>query len=485
MDKYRKVEKPKDAIVKDDDEIRVTAMGSISAYVVRAAKVFNELEKPQVVIKATGNALTKAVTLAEVVKRRFKGLHQITELNSTEIVDEYEPLEEGLDKVTDTRTVSVIEIKLSKEPLDTSDKGYQAPLEESLVKEFDPEQMAKPRGRGRGAGKGKGKGKGKDGPPSAAKPSNVRMLKAGKPRLYTVSVALPASIIENAQSGELKAVLVGQVARALTIFSVDEVVLYEDRSDATPSRDSEGLSRGLAFFVRNLQHLEMPQYLRRQLLPVHGDLRWVGLLSPLDAPHHLRRYERLIYREGAVLPAEKCPKPPEGEEGCWVNCGLEEPVWVAGEAIPSGVRVTVQLDQEATEGEQRRGRAVAPEEPRTKLGLYWGYQVRIAASLRAVFDECPFEGGYDFSIGTSERGEPKGMAGLPKFQHLLLAFGGLGGLEEAVDDELSGYPAGTDAASLFNRYVNICPRQTSRTIRTEEALLIALAALSPHLGKSG
>merc|ERR1719464_1992085 len=114
MDKYRRVEKVKETTVKDDDEIRVTAMGSVSAYVSRAATVFKELESEQVVVKATGNALTKAVTLAEVIKRRFKGLHQITTLGSTEIVDEYEPLEEGLDKVTDTRTVSVIEIRLSK-----------------------------------------------------------------------------------------------------------------------------------------------------------------------------------------------------------------------------------------------------------------------------------------------------------------------------------------------------------------------------------
>merc|ERR1711868_287969 len=82
-------------------------------------------------------------------------------LGSQEIVDEYEPLEEGLDKVTDTRNVSIIEITLSKEPLDTSDKGYQAPIDESLVKEIDPEDIGKPRGRGRGRGKGRGKGKSK------------------------------------------------------------------------------------------------------------------------------------------------------------------------------------------------------------------------------------------------------------------------------------------------------------------------------------
>eukprot|EP00930_Biecheleria_cincta_P014665 TRINITY_DN1251_c0_g4_i1.p1 TRINITY_DN1251_c0_g4~~TRINITY_DN1251_c0_g4_i1.p1 ORF type:complete len:320 (-),score=93.67 TRINITY_DN1251_c0_g4_i1:16-975(-) len=162
MDKYRKVYKPKEDVPKSDEEIRVTAAGSVSAYVSRAATVFNELNKPRVVVQATGNALTKAVTAAEVIKRRFKGLHQITELKTVELQDEYEPLEEGLDKVIDTRSVPVIEIKLSKEPLDTSDKGYQPPLDESQVTEYDAEEMARGRGRGRGGGsKGRGRGKGK------------------------------------------------------------------------------------------------------------------------------------------------------------------------------------------------------------------------------------------------------------------------------------------------------------------------------------
>ena len=47
-----------------------------------------------------------------------------------------------------------------------------------------------------------------------------RVRKTGRKR--TLSVALPASIVENAQGGELKALLVGQVARALTIYGVDE-----------------------------------------------------------------------------------------------------------------------------------------------------------------------------------------------------------------------------------------------------------------------
>jgi len=176
MDKYRKVVKPKETQEgKSEEEIRLSATGSISSYVTRAAKVYNELEKPKVVIQATGNALTKAVQTAEVIKRRFKGLHQITKLENHEIVDVFEPLEEGLDTVTETRSVPYIEITLSKEPLDTSDKGYQPPIDESLVTDFDPEKMKSPRGgggrggrgkktTGRGDSEAKGKGLGKEAP---------------------------------------------------------------------------------------------------------------------------------------------------------------------------------------------------------------------------------------------------------------------------------------------------------------------------------
>eukprot|EP00438_Fugacium_kawagutii_P015504 Skav201352 [mRNA] locus=scaffold2643:75342:92343:+ [translate_table: standard] len=62
--------------------------------------------------------------------------------------------------------------------------------------------------------------------PSTSSPNLNKVKRPRKSgRHSTVSVALPASIVENAQGGELKAVLVGQVARALTIYGVDEVRL--------------------------------------------------------------------------------------------------------------------------------------------------------------------------------------------------------------------------------------------------------------------
>ena len=50
-----------------------------------------------------GNSLSKVITAAEIFKRRFKGRRQVSNLDSTEIIAEYEPFEEGLDKIVETR----------------------------------------------------------------------------------------------------------------------------------------------------------------------------------------------------------------------------------------------------------------------------------------------------------------------------------------------------------------------------------------------
>ena len=177
---------------------------------------------------------------------------------------------------------------------------------------------------------------------------------------------------------------------------------------------------------------------------------------------------------------------------------------------------------------------VLPTQPLKKSGLYWGYSVRVAPDLPAALESCPWEvssllaallspeliaavpplthrarclvcfsaallygswltaqpfaelpaalqGGYDLKLGTSERGtvQPAAELDLPAFKHACLAIGGPEGLEHAM-------PEGQQAqvASLFHRWLNTCPHQGSRTIRTEEAILISLAYLQPALAAS-
>ena len=48
-------------------------------------------------------------------------------------------------------------------------------------------------------------------------------------RSYTISLALPGSIIDNAQSAELRTYLAGQIARAAAVFNIDEVVVFNEQ----------------------------------------------------------------------------------------------------------------------------------------------------------------------------------------------------------------------------------------------------------------
>ena len=189
-------------------------------------------------------------------------------------------------------------------------------------------------------------------------------------RRPTVSIAVPGSVVSNAQTRELQTQLAGQIARAAAVFRVDEIVVYDDglgtelnaysnyrrgpstttsaaRSRPPPppppptappgdgdeaAKDGGGGDGGEeaerptprrerprpsadphAFLARILQYVECPQYLRKRLFPMHPDLQFAGLLPPLDAPHHLRRGDVSCYREGVVV--VDVSKPPSADGG--------------------------------------------------------------------------------------------------------------------------------------------------------------------------
>jgi len=149
-----------------------------------------------------------------------------------------------------------------------------------------------------------------------------------KPRFSTLSIAIPGSILSYCQTKELKTQMVGQIARAATIYHVDEIVVFDDKlskqhstrsdredteSNSSPPRRS---SDPHSFMARLLQYCECPQYLRRALFPMHPDLQFAGLLAPIDAPHHVRAYDKSRFREGVVLDKQG------SGGGSLVNCGI-------------------------------------------------------------------------------------------------------------------------------------------------------------------
>lgn len=294
--------------------------------------------------------------------------------------------------------------------------------------------------------------------------------KESKGRSYTLSVALPGSVMDNAQSPELRTYLAGQIARACGVFCVDEVVIFDELREDVKSVEGEfrGIGKrgqGCVQLARILQYLECPQYLRKSFFPKHHDLQFAGLLNPLDSPHHMRIDEEVEFREGVVL--NRLTKPGKGS---FVNCGMRKEVQI-DKKLQAGLRVTVHLNNSQNkESKVHKGVVVAPHLPRTEGGLYWGYSVRLASCLSAVFTECPYTDGYDLTIGTSEKGKNTDHVTLSPFKHMLVVFGGLQGLEASVDaDENLNV---TDPSVLFDLYLNTCPGQGSRTIRTDRKSVV-------------
>jgi hypothetical protein len=318
-----------------------------------------------------------------------------------------------------------------------------------------------------------------------------------KPRLYTVSIAVPGSVITNAQTQELRTYLVGQIARAAAVYHVDEIIVFDDklakeikpfyrnkgfhnrRPQSQPSEENGNDTTGKeetslqkqepssryqseeqlstdphVFMARVLQYCDCPQYLRRNFFPMHPDLQFAGLLPPLDAPHHVRAEDRCCYREGIVL--EKT-----GNVGSLVNCGIRNKFVEIDRVLSPGIRCTVKLDPAVygTPAKCIKGVVVSPSEPREKDGTYWGFTTRFASSFNAIFDESPYDGGYDFKIGTSERGDVTVddhdfNRNFPKagFRHALIVFGGVAGIEECINADETIAVSGEKSKTLFDMW---------------------------------
>ncbi|CAK7326998.1 unnamed protein product [Dovyalis caffra] len=249
----------------------------------------------------------------------------------------------------------------------------------------------------------------------------------------TVSIAVSGSIINNAQSLELATRLAGQIARAATIFRIDEVsilvftdltvVVFDNKSGyekedptVTAYNNSDENESGSAFF---------------------------GMLPPLDAPHHLRKHEWAPFREEPTFDVsynntvgvtlnEKVPN--SGET--LVDVGLSKNVAI-NQVLEPGIRVTVAMGTNRNLEADSPRQVVSLSKPREEAGMYWGYRVRYASNINSVFKDCPYKGGYDHLIGTSEHGLiiSSSELSLPTFRHLLVAFGGLAGLEEGIEED--------------------------------------------------
>jgi predicted SPOUT superfamily RNA methylase MTH1 len=211
--------------------------------------------------------------------------------------------------------------------------------------------------------------------------------------------------------------------------------------------------------------METPQHLRKHLIRMNPDLRFVGILPPLRTPNHpvsarladLRVGE---IREGVVTDASS--------EISRVDVGVGSLVEVPVR-LHRGSRVSVQIKRTAP-------KIAAELVDRSRIDIYWGFRVTLKNLPlgRLIQESKP-----DVVIATSRLGErvdtvlDQLRTSIMGASSVLLAFGSSKrGLHEIIAQE------GMKLNTLATYTVNFVPYQGTQTVRTEEAVYSALAFLN-------
>ncbi|MDX1612075.1 MAG: putative RNA uridine N3 methyltransferase, partial [Candidatus Thermoplasmatota archaeon] len=219
------------------------------------------------------------------------------------------------------------------------------------------------------------------------------------------SLIVPGSLTAESADPRIATYKVGMVGRAAAIFSVDEIIVYEDPAH----KDARTVKR-------ILQYQGTAPYLRKRLFPISEELTHVGVLPPLNLPLHLvdRRPEVGDVRFGAMV-------------GNQVDIGLPR---MADLKVAHEDDVPEPGDQFPVKVEAVRGANIVVSPYIAEPDEYLGYVVNRAPSIRtALRDQQPI-------LGTSRDGEPFSKDHLQPEGVALL----FGSTEESIEELLGEEP---------------------------------------------
>ncbi len=211
--------------------------------------------------------------------------------------------------------------------------------------------------------------------------------------------------------------------------------------------------------------MDIPQYLRKMLVKIDPQLRFVGILPPLRSPHHLfsKKREELkigMLRQGVVIDSKN--------EYSLVDIGVGKPVIITG-SIAKKQRITVKL---TSIGENLT--AVKLDE--SEIRIYWGFNVTVT---KLPLAESTKKIGFDLIISTSKYGDkitevfPQLKSAWKKSKKTLVPFGSpTQGLKEILTKE------SIEMSDYSDFTINMIPNQGVETVRSEEAVFSSLSLLN-------
>ena len=271
--------------------------------------------------------------------------------------------------------------------------------------------------------------------------------------MVLITIAIPSSILTVEHGLLLKTIRVFQVIRFSSIFRVSKIIVYRD-----PFTELKRHEDYLLLFSKIHNYLVTPPYLRRKLVSIDNDLKYVGALPPL----RLLVYD--VSRDGFVGEKRIGYKINE-----YVDIGLK---WKFKIIDPSKC-----IDDKFVYVEIKSLNPPLVECISEKP--YLGPLLSNASSLREVIEYGGREG-Y-FILATSRHGIIPGLDDLVRlknFEKILILYGAPKyGLYEISRRE------GFELDALVDAVWNIIPGQGVKTVRTEEALIASLAILNMFINR--
>jgi methyltransferase len=281
------------------------------------------------------------------------------------------------------------------------------------------------------------------------------------PNNIKLDLAIPDSFLYGVVSEIDRTFKVFQLARALSIFRVDNIFIYRDKI-IMPKKNE------IDFLITLLEYLDTPQYLRKKIYPKLDSLRYVGKLHPIRSPHHKDRIGIKNIKSGEVRVGILEKK----DNQLFVDVGLDSLIKYQGKDKQIGKKINVKLLK-------KNNYLSAFDIDRENIDeIYWGYKVLHFDSITEVLKRYKKTdviltsryAGY-FKTDASFLSNLKNNLTYAGNTSLLIVFGSpKHGLKELFYQEKINI---TNYLSF-----NFFPMQGTQTIRLEESIFGVLSILN-------
>jgi len=286
-------------------------------------------------------------------------------------------------------------------------------------------------------------------------------------RSCILKVLVPISVLSTEHRKDLKTLTVAYILRALSIFRASHLVLYKDphASDADKR-----------LFLKVARYLMTPPYLRKMIVPIDPDLKYVGLAPPLTLPLHTlsKRLTLPQIRWGLII--ERLD-----DELAKAYVGVSK-LCILKSSRNSGEMILVRVERDC--GSYYKCSEVDPD----AVTVYLGPKIVTSSSLsRAITSHCTSSLLIEFTkLGKPATNLLNNVERLEDLKRICCVFGSpyLDPSEITRRELNSDIPALSRAIQAKHVAVDAVVNQGVKSVRTTEALYVALSVLNLALLRS-